>query len=33
VQVVSISPARHFAMFDQPQQFFAILDAFIAQNR
>jgi pimeloyl-ACP methyl ester carboxylesterase len=33
VQVVSISPARHFAMFDQPQQFFTILDGFLAQNR
>jgi len=33
VQVVSIAPARHFAMLDQPQQFFAIVDAFIAQNR
>jgi pimeloyl-ACP methyl ester carboxylesterase len=33
VQVVSISPARHFAMFDQPQQFFAIVDAFLAKNR
>jgi pimeloyl-ACP methyl ester carboxylesterase len=33
VQVVSISPARHFAMFDQPRQFFTILDAFLAQTR
>lgn len=32
VQVIPISPARHFAMFDQPQQFFAIVDAFLAQN-
>jgi len=32
VQVIPISPARHFAMFDQPQQFYAILDAFLAQN-
>ncbi len=33
LQVVSISPARHFAMFDQPEQFFAILDGFLAKNR
>ncbi len=33
LQVVSIAPARHFAMFDQPQQFFTIVDAFLAQNR
>ena len=32
LQVIPISPARHFAMFDQPQQFYAILDAFLAQN-
>lgn len=32
LQVVSLAPARHFAMFDQPQQFFAIVDAFLAQN-
>ncbi len=32
LQVVSIAPARHFAMFDQPQQFFTLVDAFIAQN-
>lgn len=32
VQVIPISPARHFAMFDQPQQFYAIVDAFLAQN-
>jgi pimeloyl-ACP methyl ester carboxylesterase len=33
VQVVTIVPARHFAMFDQPQQFFTIVDGFLAQNR
>lgn len=33
LQVVSISPARHFAMFDQPDKLDAILDAFLAQNR
>ncbi|HEX3463317.1 MAG TPA: alpha/beta hydrolase [Candidatus Elarobacter sp.] len=33
VQVVSISPARHFAMFDQPDKLNAIVDAFLSQNR
>jgi pimeloyl-ACP methyl ester carboxylesterase len=33
MQVVPISPARHFAMFDQPQQLFTIIDGFLAQNR
>ena len=33
LQVIPISPARHFAMYDQPRQFFAILDTFLAQNR
>ena len=28
--VVSISPARHFAMFDQPEQLAARIDAFLA---
>jgi pimeloyl-ACP methyl ester carboxylesterase len=29
LQVVSVSPARHFAMFDQPDKIFAIVDAFL----
>ncbi|HZW53019.1 MAG TPA: alpha/beta hydrolase [Candidatus Elarobacter sp.] len=29
VQVVSVSPARHFAMFDQPDKIFAIVNAFL----
>ena len=33
LQVVSVSPARHFAMFDQPDKVFAIVDAFLNQNR
>ncbi|HEX3469300.1 MAG TPA: alpha/beta hydrolase [Candidatus Elarobacter sp.] len=33
LQVIPLSPARHFAMFDQPQQFFALVDAFLAQNK
>jgi pimeloyl-ACP methyl ester carboxylesterase len=33
VQVVSVSPARHFAMLDQPDRVFAIIDAFLNQNR
>ena len=32
LQVVSISPARHFLMLDQPARFFAALDAFLSQN-
>jgi pimeloyl-ACP methyl ester carboxylesterase len=32
VQVVSVSPARHFAMFDQPDKVFAIIDAFLNQT-
>jgi pimeloyl-ACP methyl ester carboxylesterase len=30
---VTISPARHFVMLDQPQRFFTAVDAFLAQNR
>jgi pimeloyl-ACP methyl ester carboxylesterase len=33
LQVVSISPARHFAMFDQPDKLHTIVDAFLNQNR
>ncbi|HTD35328.1 MAG TPA: alpha/beta hydrolase [Candidatus Elarobacter sp.] len=33
LQVVTISPARHFAMFDQPEKLNAIVDAFLNQNR
>jgi pimeloyl-ACP methyl ester carboxylesterase len=33
VQVVSVSPARHFAMLDQPDKVFAIVDAFLTQTR
>jgi pimeloyl-ACP methyl ester carboxylesterase len=33
LQVVSISPARHFAMFDQPDKLDAIVDGFLTQNR
>jgi pimeloyl-ACP methyl ester carboxylesterase len=33
VQVVSVSPARHFVMFDQPDRVFTLIDAFINQNR
>ena len=33
LQVVSVSPARHFAMFDQPERVFALIDAFSNQNR
>jgi len=33
VQVVTVSPARHFAMFDAPDRVFAVVDAFLAQNR
>jgi pimeloyl-ACP methyl ester carboxylesterase len=33
LQVVTISPARHFVMLDQPQRFFTTVDAFVAQNR
>jgi pimeloyl-ACP methyl ester carboxylesterase len=33
VQVVSVSPARHFAMLDQPDRVFTLIDAFINQNR
>jgi hypothetical protein len=29
--VVSISPARHFVMFDQPEKFAAALDAALAK--
>jgi pimeloyl-ACP methyl ester carboxylesterase len=33
LQVVSVSPARHFAMYDQPDKVNALVDAFLAQNR
>jgi len=33
LQVISISPARHFAMFDQPDKLNTLVDAFLAQNR
>jgi pimeloyl-ACP methyl ester carboxylesterase len=33
LQVVSVSPARHFVLFDQPDRVFAIVDAFLDQNR
>jgi pimeloyl-ACP methyl ester carboxylesterase len=33
VQIVSVSPARHFAMLDQPEKVFAIVDAFLTQAR
>ncbi|HEV3088051.1 MAG TPA: alpha/beta hydrolase [Candidatus Elarobacter sp.] len=33
VQVVTVSPARHFAMLDQPDRVFTLIDAFLAQNR
>ena len=33
LQVVSLSPARHFAMFDQPDRVFSLINAFINQNR
>jgi hypothetical protein len=31
--VISVSPARHFAMLDQPDRVFAIIEAFLTQNR
>ena len=33
VQVIAVSPARHFAMFDQPDRMFAIVDAFLTSTR
>jgi len=33
LQVVSVSPARHFAQLDQPDRVFAIIDAFLNQTR
>ena len=33
LQVISIAPARHFAMLDQPQRFLAAVDGFLAANR
>jgi pimeloyl-ACP methyl ester carboxylesterase len=33
LEVVSISPARHFVMFDQPEKFSAALDAALAKMR
>ena len=32
LQVISISPARHFLMLDQPARFVAAVDAFLSQN-
>jgi pimeloyl-ACP methyl ester carboxylesterase len=32
VQIVSVSPSRHFAQLDQPDKVFAIVDAFLKQN-
>jgi pimeloyl-ACP methyl ester carboxylesterase len=31
LEVVSISPARHFVMFDQPEKFATALDAALAK--
>ena len=31
LEVVSISPARHFVMFDQPEKFAAALDQALAK--
>jgi pimeloyl-ACP methyl ester carboxylesterase len=33
LQIVSVSPARHFAMLDQPEKVFALVDAFLTQAR
>ena len=33
LQVVAVSPARHFAMLDQPERVFALLEAFLNQLR
>ena len=33
VQIVSVSPARHFAMLDQPDKVFALLETFLNQAR
>lgn len=33
LQVVSVSPARHFAMLDQPERVFALIDAFLTTAR
>ncbi len=33
VQVLSISPSRHFATIDQPDRVFAIIDAFLSSTR
>ncbi len=33
LQVISVSPARHFAMYDQPDRIFAIVDAFLNATR
>ena len=32
LQIVSISPARHFVQLDQPERVFAAIDAFLKQN-
>lgn len=31
LEIISISPARHFVMFDQPEKFFATIDRGLAQ--
>jgi len=33
LQVVSVAPARHFAMLDQPERVFGLIDVFLTQNR
>ncbi len=33
LQVVSVAPARHFAMLDQPDKVFALVDTFLTQTR
>lgn len=33
LQVVTVSPARHFAMYDQPDRLFTLVDAFLRQTR
>jgi len=33
LQLVPVSPARHFAMYDQPDRVFAIIDAFLNATR
>ena len=31
LEIVSVSPARHFVMFDQPEKFAVALDAALAK--